>query len=72
MAAAHTNAAVSKYLVPDDVSWLCRQIAGLMVKKAESGFAGKSGNEATGETFYFNEFPSQIKEIKKNYRIVSL
>jgi hypothetical protein len=71
-AAAHTSAAVSRCLVPDDVNWLCRQIAGLMVKKAESGFAGKTGNAETGETFYFNEFPSQIKEIKKNYRIVSL
>jgi hypothetical protein len=71
-AAIHTTAAVSKYLAPDDVNWLCRQIAGLMRMKAASGFAGKTGNAELGEVFYNQEFPSQIKEIEKNYRITQL
>lgn len=72
VAAAHADAAISRYLVPADVNWLCRQIAGLMHKKAQSGFAGKVGNAELGETFYFNEFPGQVKEIGRNYRLVSL
>lgn len=71
-AAAHTNVTISRYVVPEDINWLCRQIAGLMRMKAASGFAGKTGNAELGETFYFNEFPSQVKELKKNYRITSL
>jgi hypothetical protein len=71
-AAAHTSVALYRYLPPYDVNWLCRQIAGLMRMKAASGFAGKTGNADTGETFYFNEFPSQVKEIQKNYRVVQL
>lgn len=71
-AAAHTSAAASRYLPPGDVNWLCRQMAGLMHKKAQSGFSGKVGNAELGETFYYNEFPGQIKEIQKNYRITQL
>jgi hypothetical protein len=70
--AAHNNVAIYQYVVPEDVNWLCRQIAGLMRMKAASGFAGKTGNAELGETFYFNEFPSQVKELKKNYRITTL
>jgi hypothetical protein len=71
-AAAHESAALFRYAIPEDVNWLCRQIAGLMHKKAQSGFAGKVGSAELGETFYFNEFPGQGKEIARNYRIVSL
>jgi hypothetical protein len=71
-AAAHTSKAPSRYVVPWDVNWLVRQIAGLMRMKALSGFAGKTGNAELGETFYFNEFPSQIKQIERLYRIVEL
>lgn len=71
-AAAHSNKALSRYTPPEDVNWLCRQIAGLMHMKAKSNFAGKTGSAETGETFYFNEFPSQLKEIARNYRIVLL
>lgn len=72
VAAAHDDQALSRYVPPEDVNWLCRQIAGLMRMKAKSNFAGKTGSAETGETFYFNEFPSQVKEIAKNYRIYSL
>lgn len=71
-AAAHSGKSLSRYLPPDDVNWLCRQCAGLAFKKAQSGFAGKVGNAELGETFYYNEFPSQIKEVKHNYRITQL
>jgi len=71
-AAAHASKAAYRYLAPEDVNWLARQIAGLMVKKAQSGFSGKIGNAELGETFYFNEFPGQIKEIARNYRVVSV
>ena len=69
-AAAHTSKAVSRYTVPADVNYLCKQIAALMLKKADSGFAGKVGSVETGETFYFNEFPKAvIEQIQENYFI---
>lgn len=68
IAAAHTSSAVKRYLVPDDLNWLCRQIAGLMMMKAASGFQGRVGSSETGESMYFTEFPpNQIKTIKENY-----
>jgi len=70
--AAHADKAVSYYVPPEDVNWLARQIAGLMRMKAKSNFAGRVGNAETGETAYYNEFPGQIKDISKNYRIVSI
>jgi hypothetical protein len=70
--AAHTDKPLYRYIPPEDVNWLCRQIAGLMHMKAKSNFAGKTGSAETGETFYFNEFPNQVKEIAKNYRITQL
>jgi len=72
-AAAHLTAAIARYVPPDDVNYLCRQIAGLMLKKAQSGFAGKVGNAELGEVFYFNEFPNDpIKKVMENYRIVTI
>jgi hypothetical protein len=71
-AAAHTTVAASRYVPPEDVNWLCRQMAGLMHKKAQSGFSGRVGNAETGESFYYNEFPSQIKEVKRNYQVTQL
>ena len=71
-AAAHTTAALSRYVPPADVNWLCRQMAGLAFKKAQSGFSGKVGNAELGEVFYYNEFPSQIKEVARNYRVTQL
>lgn len=63
-----TGAAVNRYVAPDDVNYLCRQIAGLMLKKSQSGWAGKVGNADTGETFYFNEFPNDpIGKIMRGY-----
>lgn len=72
-AAEHTAKAVERYHPPADVSWLCRQMAGLMLKKADSGFSGRVGNEATGETFYYSEFPKGVIEnVKNNYFVPRL
>lgn len=73
-AAAHNQGvAISRYIAPYDVNWLCRQISGLMLKKAESGFAGKVGNAELGEVFYTAEFPKDaIERVQKNYRIVQI
>lgn len=72
-AAAHASAtAISRYVPPRDVHWLCRQIAGLAMKKAKSQYAGKIGNEETGEVFYISEFPKEtIRKIRRAYAIVS-
>lgn len=69
VAAAHTSAAVSRYVIPEDVNWLVREVAGLMRMKAKVNFAAKSGNAELGEAFYFNEFPRQIEVIQKNYQL---
>jgi hypothetical protein len=69
VAAGHTSAAVSRFVIPEDVNWLVREVAGLMRMKAKVNFAAKSGNAELGEAFYFNEFPKQIEVIKNNYRL---
>lgn len=73
-AAEHDQStAISRYVVPFDINYLCRQIAALMMKKAQTGFAGKTANVELGEVFYHQEFPKDpIKEIRENYRIVEL
>jgi hypothetical protein len=69
-AAAHINVYPKRYKVPDDLNWLCRQITGLMIMKAKSGFQGRTGNADSGESMYFSEFPTnQIKLIKENYSL---
>lgn len=70
---AHNNKPVYQQVAPEDVNFLCRQIAGLMYQKAKTNFAGRAGSIETGETFYYSEFPSTpIKEVIRNYRIVQL
>ncbi|MHC1739729.1 MAG: hypothetical protein AB9897_01315 [Anaerolineaceae bacterium] len=67
-AATHDAAAVERYLIPADINWLCRQIAGLMLMKARSGFQGRVGSAETGDAMYFSEFPpSQIRQITNHY-----
>lgn len=73
-AAAHNSGvSVAQVVPPDDINYLCRQMAALILKKAQSGYQGKVGNVELGETFYFNEFPDDpLKRIMANYRIVSV
>jgi hypothetical protein len=73
-AAAHANGqAISRYIPPHDVNWIAREIAGLMVLKAKSGFAGKSANAEMSEVFYHDEFPKrQVEEVTVKYRTASI
>lgn len=67
-AAAHSNKTVSRQIPPADVNYLCRQIAALMVKKAQTGYVGRAGNDELGGGFWLNEFPkNQIDAVKGNY-----
>lgn len=67
-AAAHAAEAVYQCEPPADVNYLCRQIAALMVKKAQTGFVGRSGNDDLGTGYWVNEFPkNQIEAVKSNY-----
>lgn len=60
-AAAHLNGvAISKYYPPWDVRYLCKQMASLMAKKEETGYAGKTGSVELGEVFYHQEFPKEV------------
>jgi hypothetical protein len=70
-AADHANGvAISRYRVPDDINWLARQTAALMLRKAQSGFAGKTGDANLGEVYYNQEFPKDVfAMISRNYRI---
>jgi len=72
-AAAHANgASISRYDPPDDIRYLTRQIAILMLNKAKGGYAGKSGNTETGTTFYYDAFPRyEVERIAAKYTIFS-
>jgi hypothetical protein len=69
--AAHTNGtAISRYFAPDDVQFLCKEIATLMANKAGGGYQGRTGNEQTGVISYYDAFPRfDIERVKDNYRI---
>jgi hypothetical protein len=67
-AAAHSSAAVQRQVAPADVNYLCRQIAALMIKKAQTGYVGRAGSDELGGGFWLNEFPrNQIDTVKSNY-----
>jgi hypothetical protein len=61
--------AIARYRAPGLVKYLAVQIAVLMIKKAQTGFAGKVANIEVGEIFYHDEFPDSVwKEVKTTYR----
>lgn len=70
-AAEHAqNTAISRYFVPDDVNFLCKEIATLIAKKAGSGYQGRTGNAETGVVFYNDAFPKfDIERVKEVYYI---
>jgi hypothetical protein len=70
-AAEHVQTtAISKYIPPWEVKYLCKQMASIMSKKADSSYAGKTGNVELGEVFYHDEMPTKVlKEIKKQYLV---
>lgn len=69
LAAAHTaSKIIYRLMVPDDVNFLCREIATLMLKKAQSGYAGRTGNEQTGVTYYNDAFPKyDLERVREHY-----
>lgn len=65
---AHTAATVYQQIPPADINYLCRQVTALMIKKAQTGYSGRGGNDDLGTGFWINEFPkNQIDKIKANY-----
>ena len=68
-AAEHAkDVAISKYIPPWDVQYLCKQMATLMSRKEDSGYAAKTGNVEISEIFYHQEFPNEVlNNIKKAY-----
>jgi len=68
VAAAHTSKTVSRYVVPFDVKYLCKQMASLMRGKEDSNYAGKTANIELGEVFYMDEFPNKVLDrVKAEY-----
>lgn len=69
-AATHANGtAISRYIPPAPVRYLATQIAYLMLKKAGTGYAGRTANLETGEIFYHKEFPKSVyDEIRTEFR----
>ncbi len=67
--AAHASSdAISRYVVPDDILFLTREIATLMLNKAKGGYQGKSGSAETGVVFYNDAFPrDDLERIKQVY-----
>jgi hypothetical protein len=59
-AEAAQDVVISKYIVPWDVKYLCKQMASLMSRKEDSGYAAKTGNLEIGEVFFHDEFPNSV------------
>ena len=53
-------------MVPDSINHLCREMAGLMRMKAESGWTGVTGNAEMGSGRYYSEFPPNQMDIVLN------
>lgn len=70
-AAVHANGVtISRYFAPDDIQYLCKQIATLIVNKAKSGYQGRTGNAETGVVFYNDAFPRyEMERIRQRYSL---
>lgn len=70
-AAVHANgASIYRYFAPDDIQFLTREIATLMLNKSKGAYAGRSGNDQTGVTYYNDAFPRfDIERIKDKYHL---
>lgn len=61
--------AISRYVVPDDILFLMKENATLMLEKAKTQYQGRTGNEQ-GVVFYNDAFPKQdIDRLKRLYAI---
>jgi hypothetical protein len=70
-AAGHTGSlAISRQTVPQDINYLAREIAGKMLKFAQSGFMGRVGDDVTGQVSYNFAIPRiELEQIRRNYVI---
>lgn len=70
-AAAHANGvSISRYFAPDDIQFLCKQIATLMVNKAQGGYQGRTGDPELGVVYYHDAFPRyELEQIKQRYAL---
>ena len=70
-AAAHLNGvAISRYVAPDDIQFLTKEIATLIANKAKGGYQGRSGDANLGVVFYHDAFPrADIERIRDRYYI---
>lgn len=73
-AVVHANGvAISRYLAPEDVQYLTKEIAYLMVNKAKSNYQGRTGNQDTGMVFYNDALPEyDIRKIEEQYSFRSI
>ncbi len=69
-AASHLqNTAISRYQVPDDILFLIKETATLMLNKAKSQYQGRTGNEE-GVIFYNDAFSKpDLERVKAAYLI---
>jgi hypothetical protein len=68
-AVVHSTKAVYRQVVPDDVNYLAREMAALAYKKSLTGYTGRAGDTQMGESWYINEFPQAIKDLRRMYQI---
>lgn len=70
-ASEHANGvSISRYFVPDDIQFLAKEIATLIVNKAAGGYQGRTGNAELGVVFYNDAFPrADIDRIKARYEL---
>lgn len=68
-AAAHTSQTAIQVVPPDDVNMLARELAGVSIQRASTGWAGREGNEATGQMYFYSVPDKEIKRVLDNYRI---
>ena len=70
-AAAHAQGIeINRYVPPEDINFLCRSIAALMKKLADSQFAGRTGDGQLGTVFYNDAFPKDtLEKLEENYAL---
>ncbi len=72
-AATHLiNATIQQQVVPEDVNGLARKIATRMLKDASSGYSGRVGDDATGQSIYTYIMPHELDEFLDAYRIANV
>jgi hypothetical protein len=62
------NVAINRYIPPAPIARLCRMIAGLWKRLADSQYAGRTANVELGQVFYNDAFPKrELEELRAMY-----